>query len=249
MKYSIITGTSSGLGEALAEQAILQQHKVFCISRKINNRLKEQSAEMRAGLWYFEQDLTNLSDIPDLMQEIFSFIDPDLASSINLINNAGVVEPVGPLGKLKVEDISGHISINLLAPIVLTNEFIKRSKEFTCRKNIVNITSGAAQNPYYGWSMYCTSKSGLDMLTRTGGLEQAEEQFPVRILSVAPGVIDTPMQEKIRQINPENFPMKPKFEKLHREGKLVDPNTAAKNILALLDSSEVKGGQITDLRR
>lgn len=249
MKYSIITGTSSGLGEALAEQAILQQHKVFCISRNLNIRLKEQGAEMRTGFWYFEQDLTNLNAIPDLMQEIFSFIDPAIATSINLVNNAGIVEPVGPLGILEVEDISRHISLNLSAPIILINEFIRHTKDYKCSKNIVNITSGAAQNPYFGWTMYCSSKAGLDMVTRTGGLEQANEEFPVRILSIAPGVVDTPMQEKIRKVNPVNFPMKPKFEKLHREGKLVDPKIAASNILSLLDSSDIKGGQITDLRK
>lgn len=249
MRYFIITGTSSGLGEALAEQAVKNHHKVFCISRRLNNRLKELGAAMHNGFWYFEQDLTEFSLITALMNQIFSFIDPVTATEITLINNAGVVEPVGPLGKFSADEIHNHIGINLTAPFILSNEFIRESERFTCRKNIVNISSGAAANPYFGWSMYCSSKAALDMITRTVGLEQSGKEHPVRIMSVAPGVVDTGMQEKIRQVNPADFPMKPKFEKLFLEKKLVSPHTAAEGIFQLLDADFDTNGIITDLRK
>lgn len=249
MRYFIITGTSSGLGEALAEHAVRNHNKVFCISRRLNTRLKELGAEMHNGFWYFEQDLTDISKIPTLMNHIFSFIDPATATEITLINNAGIVEPVGPLGKFSPEEIQQHITINLTAPVTLSNEFIRESAKFTCRKNIVNISSGAAANPYYGWTLYCSTKAGIDMITRTVGIEQSEVEHPVRIMSVAPGVVDTAMQAKIRQVDPDDFPMKPKFEKLFNENKLVSPSTAAEGIFELLEADLNTNGMITDLRK
>ncbi len=246
MRYFIITGTSSGLGEALARKVISDHEKVFCISRRLNQSLKELADEMHEGLWYFEQDLTEVSGIPDLMNEVFSYIDKSLATEIVLINNAGVVEPVGPLGKFSIEDIKRHLEINLMVPIAMTNEFIRLSSGFQCLKTVINISSGAAYNPYFGWSLYCSSKAGLDMLTKTVGLEK--EFNNIRILSVAPGVVDTGMQEKLRDVNETDFPMKQKFVRLHEDDKLVKPEIAAGNILKLLESNP-ETGSITDLRK
>jgi len=249
MRYFIITGTSSGLGEAMAELAMKSHYKVFCISRKINLKLKDIATEMKTGFWYFEQDLTETAKIPSLINQVFSFIDPSVVTEITLINNAGVVEPVGPLGTFNEEEIVNHVNINLTAPLVLSNQFVLESGKFNCKKNIVNISSGAASNPYYGWSLYCSTKAGLDMVTRSVGIEQSEINSPVNIISVAPGVVDTGMQEKIRNIDPALFPMKDKFVKLHEEQRLVSPEDAAKGIFQLLESGNIINGQITDLRK
>lgn len=87
------------------------------------------------------------------------------------------------------------------------------------------------------------------MITRTVGIEQSEVEHPVRIMSVAPGVVDTGMQEKIRQVDPDDFPMKSKFEKLFNENKLVSPATAAEGIFELLEADLNTNGMITDLRK
>ena len=65
-------------------------------------------------------------------------------------------------------------------------------------RRVVNISSGAASSPYAGWSVYCASKAGLDHFTRCVGLEQRGQAFPVTCIALAPGVIDTGMQEVIR---------------------------------------------------
>ncbi len=248
MKYYIITGASKGLGEALAKKVISDQHKVFCISRKINNHLRDLASSHHAGFWYFEQDLTEYEKIPGLIHEIFTYIDPIKAEEITLINNAGVVDPVKALGKCSVKEIRDHININYTAPAILSNEFIKESQSFKCKKNIINISSGAATKPYYGWTMYCSSKAGLNMLTQTAGLEQSSADYPVRIIAVAPGVIDTNMQEKIRNVDINDFPMKPRFTKLYEENKLVDPDQAARQILETLNHSSLINGSFNDLR-
>ncbi len=248
MKYYIITGASKGLGEALARNAITDQHKVFCISRKMNHNLRKLASSLHAGFWYFEQDLTEFEKLPSLVHEIFSFIDPLQADEITLINNAGVVEPVKPLGKSSAEEIKSHVNINYVAPAILSNEFIKESLDINCRKTIINISSGAAEKPYYGWSMYCSSKAALNMLTKAAGLEQGSIDYPVRVIAIAPGVIDTSMQEKIRNVDIDDFPMKPRFKKLYEENKLVDPNIAAMQILETASSDSLVNGSFYDLR-
>lgn len=248
MKYYIITGTSSGLGEALAFKVIEEQHKLFCISRSVNETLKHKANELRTGLWYFEKDLTKTDIIPQIMEEIFSYINPSVVTEITLINNAGIIEPVKPLGECEQYEIAAHVNLNLTAVIVLVNEFIKQAQSMNCNKNIINISSGAASNPYAGWALYCSTKAGIDMITRTVALEQEGKKFPVKIISIAPGVIDTPMQEKVRNSDIADFPMQPKFEALHKEGKLTPPLTAATNILEMLAEMKVPNGSITDLR-
>ncbi|HLN53754.1 MAG TPA: SDR family NAD(P)-dependent oxidoreductase [Lentimicrobium sp.] len=242
----MITGTSSGLGEAFAKKAIMNRDKVFCISRKVNHDLKALANNNRSGFWYFEQDLTISSAIPDLIREIFTFIDKSLASEIILINNAGVVEPVKPLGKCTFEEITNHVAINLTAPILLTNEFIKNTLDIDCKKTVINISSGAGSNPYFGWTLYCSTKAGIDMMTRTVGLENDFNK--VRILSIAPGVVNTGMQDKLRQVDEKDFPKKNKFVKLYEEEKLTEPDTAATKILEMLEEP-LSTGLITDLRK
>lgn len=249
MKYFIITGTSSGLGEALATRVIEQKHKLFCISRRENKNLINLAKELDVDLWYLSFDLSKSIKIKSLMDDIFSGIDMFSATELVLINNAGIVEPIGPLGKFNVEEIQQHVSVNITAPIALSSEFIRRAGSLKIKKSIINISSGAASNPYYGWSLYCSTKAALDMFTKTVGLEQTGLSNPVNIISIAPGVIDTPMQEKIREIEPEIFPMKPRFEKLYETNQLVEPFKAAFDILSLIDSMPVNTGEILDLRK
>lgn len=248
MKYMIITGTSSGLGEAFARLAIEEKRKVFCISRTVNAELKELAELHKTGFWYFEQDLTEVEEIVPIMTEIFSYIDIKSATELVLINNAGTVEPVRPLNECTASEINNHLLVNLVAPFVLTSGFIRESEKFVCKKFVINITSGAASNPYYGWSLYCSSKAGLDMLTRTAALEQTGKEYPVTTVSIAPGVLDTPMQAKVRNANSDDFPMKPKFELLYKENKLTPPLEAAAKILQMINEGSLSSGTIRDLR-
>lgn len=248
MKYFIITGTSSGLGEAIAIQAIKAKHNVFCISRKLNEKLVELATAFNTGVWYYEADLIKEKEIPEIMADIFNNMDTDSISELTLINNAGIIEPIGPMGKIDNLEILQHVNINLLAPLLLINEFISRSESFHIKKNIINISSGAATNPYFGWCLYCSAKAGLDMITKTVGLEQAQQENPVMILSIAPGVIDTPMQRKLRETDINDFPMKPRFDKLYEDNLLKSPIDAANQILGIIENATYSTGEKIDLR-
>jgi benzil reductase ((S)-benzoin forming) len=112
---------------------------------------------------------------------------------------------------------------------------------------IVNITSGAAEKPYVGWSMYGSQKATVNMFTRIVAKEIAET--PVRILAISPGPFESPMQESLRQSKPEDFPAIHKFIDLHKSGKLPHSEQVAEIILDIsLSQWPELSGRIVDIR-
>ena len=114
-----------------------------------------------------------------------------------------------PADKAGPLEIVRNIQINLTAPAVLLSGFIRHTQNWKMRKLVLNISSGAAVRPYFGWSAYCASKAGLEHFSRCAALEQKSRENPVTILSINPGVIDTSMQEKIRKTPVVTEPMTP----------------------------------------
>lgn len=248
MNVYIITGTSSGIGGAIARHLVDAGEGVISISRKENIPLR-RIAETNSSLFrHFAFDLTQTEKIPELMDNIFTSIKEIQLNGIALVNNAGTIDPVGPSGKLDVSGIEAHLKTNLMAPAILINEFIRLAKPLKVSRSIMNISSGAAYKPYAGWSNYCASKAGLDMLTQSIALEQSAEAYPVRIISLAPGIVETSMQQKIRAASAEQFPMQKKFTDLYENRGLSDPNVVAARIIPLIFSDQPESGTVSDLR-
>jgi benzil reductase ((S)-benzoin forming) len=133
--------------------------------------------------------------------------------------------------------------------MLLTDCFIRHTDPLKVPKSVINIGSGAAISPYAGWGPYCSSKAGLEMFTRTTSLEQLSKTHPVRILSLLPGVVDTSMQNKLRNSDIADFPMKPRFEQLYRENLLSRPNEVADKIISLIFEQLPGESEIIDLRK
>jgi NAD(P)-dependent dehydrogenase (short-subunit alcohol dehydrogenase family) len=108
------------------------------------------------------------------------------------------------------------------------------------------ITSGAARNAYPGWSSYGAGKAALDQWVRTVGAEQ-RERGGVRVSSIAPGVLATSMQERIRETDERDFPDVARFHSLYEEGDLVDPDDAARRIWQLIERG-IGSGSVIDVR-
>lgn len=249
MNIYIVTGASSGIGEAIARKLILERHTVICISRKRNESLIELASSIQSSLWYFETDLGNSGLISGLMNDIFKLTDEDQISAISLINNAGIIDPVAPAGNYNNDELQQLIHVNLLAPMLLTNEFIRHTLHLAIPKSIVNISSGAAASPYAGWGAYCSSKAGLEMFTRVLKLDQKQNPHPVRVLSIAPGIVDTPMQARLRNTNEADFPMKSRFEQLYQHNLLSRPSEVAEKIINLIFGELPGDDEIIDLRK
>ena len=225
MNKYIITGVSRGLGKALAEELLKStDNQVIGLGRSC--------AIEHPNFEWIKVDLSQAQfEIPNSIFEC----NPSHAS-LTLINNAGVIEPIGLLGTLDFEKVAKLYQVNITAAHRLMDVFVAATSSFHRKKVVLNISSGAARYPVKAWSAYCASKAALDMLS----LCLAKEHPDIQVLSLAPGVIDTFMQNTIRSQTENDFPEMERFQKYFEEGALHAPDFVAKKIIALLRSEKKK---------
>lgn len=221
MNLHIVTGGSRGLGQSLIKKLIAKGDHVAEISR--NGKLNTATAKS------FNCDFKTNKDKRALVEQIFSHFPLDVYGMITLVNNAGMVEPVGYLEQLSEQDIINSMMVNLVAPMALTSAFIMYSQFFTGRKVIVNISSGVARSPKESWGPYCAAKAGLESLSAVTAIENEGEK--VTVINYEPGIIDTEMQAAIRSIPPENFPDWERFHDFKSNGDLAHPDAVADHLL------------------
>jgi benzil reductase ((S)-benzoin forming) len=131
----------------------------------------------------------------------------------------------------------------------LCNAFLSAVGRNEPEKGIVFISSGAGRNPYDGWAPYCSSKAGLDMLARCITEEQKRNNRNVKVFSVAPGVIDTEMQQEIRDASIENFSYAERFRNLKIDNQLESPQACAKKLLCMWLNRQMFDDVCLDLRK
>lgn len=241
MNLYIVTGTTKGLGKALAE----------AIARDAGNELVALARapdETFNGGVRFEVDLADPRALERVCDRVAAHVEGKRFAKAVLINNAGVVEPVGPLETLDAGALERSLAVNLLAPLLLMRRFLALAEGIAPLRRIVNISSGAGRRPIFGWSAYCTAKAGLDMATRVVALEAEARGAPVEAVSLAPGVIDTAMQGVVRSAPRERFRDVERFVKMKAEGELRTPEEVAGDILRAEAEGRLKGDVLLDLR-
>lgn len=228
----IITGISSGIGLALAKHYLDCGKKVIGIGRR--NPFRNDR------LIFFEKDLSQTND--------FSFLKQHLTDTDELLlfNNAGVIGSIQRIGEQETSDIVSTIQVNTIAPMLLC-QFAVQHYPLHLPLTIVNISSGAGKRPVPGWASYCASKAALDLYSQTLYLEEKERGRNIKIYAVAPGVVDTPMQEKIRQADPATFSSLHSFISLKEDNELTDLKTVVTKMESLL-STPYSGEVIYSLR-
>lgn len=229
----VITGTTKGIGKALVKR-ILQDDDAIIVSLS-------RSDDGRADRYInFRCDLQHLDS--DMLATIWKKVNAYRSGRVVLINNAGQLYPIDKLGNCDAGELAGNLYVNLTVPILLINSLIQ---QISGDRMIVNISSGAAHAPYSGWSAYCSGKAGLDMLTRC----VAEENHPgVSVVSIAPGVVDTAMQDMVRSRSKEQFDSIDKFIALKENNQLSLPDDVADRIVNLIQGGNYNSGDILDLR-
>lgn len=212
----IITGTSTGIGKYLAKYYLEKGKIVVGISRKHSLEHKNYSA--------ITCDLSDYSSIKAL--DLSNVITNE---EIILINNAGVIGDIIPTSKCDLKHFYEVAMVNIVALQYITAHVLNISNKNQV-KTIVNISSGAGRRPIASWSAYCSSKAAVDMFSLTLQEELLEQNQTTKVFSLAPGVVDTKMQNTIRKSNPNDFSSHNTFVKLKEENALNSPEATAQKI-------------------
>ncbi len=239
MNIIIITGGSKGIGKALAEKYAQENYKVYSLSRSIVDL---------QNVTQISVDLSDSNATHNTFKMLLDEIKKLDISSITLINNAGRLGTIANLENISSEDITKSIQLNTTTPLILSSLFIERIQSLKCKKQIISISSGAANNPYEGWSVYCTSKAAIDMMTRTIATEQSELENGVKCNAIYPGVVDTNMQTNIRNTDEKDFKNLQRFIDLKENNELYTPNYVAESIYTIDTQNKLNNGDIVDIR-
>ncbi|MFY3306928.1 short-chain dehydrogenase [Achromobacter xylosoxidans] len=243
---AILTGASRGIGAAMARGLAKPGTRLITLARREDPELAAYARSQDAQLEQLSVDLSDLAAAEAAARRICDTLPRD-ARRYLLINNAGTVHPVsGTDALIDGPAIAAAFNLNVTAVMLLTARFLAAVEDIKADRRVLNISSGAGRNPNAGWGVYCATKAALDMYSRVVKQEQGENG--ARVVSLAPGIVDTDMQAAIRSSDPKSFPALAKFQDFHATGKLSSPANVASRILAYLDRDDFGATEIDDIR-
>ncbi len=192
----LITGASKGLGLAMARK--LDQD--YCLI--LHASKDENITELREGNFVLAADLSIADELKEFCKRLKSEHGDDLFA---VINNAGVSIDK-PLVFQPERDIDKMIMVNLKAPIMISKTVIKIFG-LKNRGVIINVSSCVAETGNAFQSIYAATKAGLIAFSKSMAKEAAElyEDHQIRVLSISPGFIETPMTDAIPQFEKEKY--------------------------------------------
>ena len=220
-RVAVITGASRGLGAGMARFFLSQGMRVAVCART-RPAFDDDDCSFARAL-----DVTDHASVTSFCTETV-----ERFGRIDLwINNAGLLAPIGPLRTNDPADFARHIAVNVVGTFNGSQAFIQHLHERGGEGILINISSGAARNAYAGWSAYCAGKAAVDRMSESIALEESEHGL--RVHAVAPGVIDTDMQQMIRECEPSQFPQVQKFLDLKKKDNFSTPSFVAERLLRL----------------
>lgn len=240
----VITGASRGLGAAMAQQLLDAGHSVLNISRR------EGTFKLGTGAT-LEQWCADLNDPLPVARRLETWLQAQAAkapASVTLINNAGVVSKLAPLEGVPLDELSQALRVGLEAPLLLSSVFLRATAKWGVARKLLFVSSGLGRRAMAASASYCAAKAGMDHLARALAMEQGTEPKAARVVSLAPGVIDTDMQVQLRGADPQLFPDREIFVGLKSGGQLVSPEVAARKVLTYLARADFGHNPVADVR-
>lgn len=245
---TILTGASKGMGLAIASQLLKPGDTLLCISRTSNDALVDAAKRVGTELVQWTHDLADGALLSLRLEQWLLGQSRTVWASVTLVNNAGMIPPVAPLGNIKPEDIARALRVGLEAPMQLASAFLRATASWSAPRKVLNISSGLGRRAMASQAGYCAAKAGMDHFTRCVALEEALKPNGAKVCSLAPGVIDTGMQEHLRSADASAFPDQETFLKLKTSGSLTSPEDAATRILAFLARTDFGSNPVADVR-
>jgi len=237
---AIVTGHTKGLGAAITQELLERGIPVLGLAR---GRSPDAAARYPGLLTEIELDLSDGAALAAWLGR--GEVSAWLAGSPTalLVNNAGVVWPVGPLAGQDPLQALRAATLNVAAPLALAASVVQAS--VGAERRILHVSSGAGRSAYPGWSVYCATKAALD---RHAEAVLLDGDATVRVCSLAPGVIDTGMQAEIRATGEDRFPLRERFVQLKEQGGLSSPEDCARRLVAYLLDDGFGRQAVADLR-
>lgn len=242
---AIVTGVSRGLGESVAAFLLESGIHVYGISRTINKKLQEIAADNNIQYKHFYSDLGNLDNINQTIERIKMDVNNNKITQMYVVNNAAVLNPIEKATSTNGKEVVYHYQVNVISPMIILNTLLAQCNEQNIPIVGANVTSGAANNPIYGWSAYCSSKASLNMYTKTVALEQEQLKTGNKIFAFNPGVMDTEMQAEIRKSDYEQFIDVDTFKDYKKQNLLSETEAVAGVLVDILtDEVNIQNGKI-----
>ncbi|MES2958774.1 MAG: SDR family NAD(P)-dependent oxidoreductase [Pseudomonadota bacterium] len=236
----IVTGASRGLGRAIAEQLLQPGHRVLGISR--------QAPPAPPGLEQWPCDLADALPVATRLQAWLDNLDGSHFASATLINNAALLAEPRPLRDADPAALSASVRVGLEAPLLLSAAFLRATRQWRAARRVLHISSGLGRRAMAAQGPYCAVKAGLDHLARAQALEEAVIDNGAKVVSLAPGIIDTDMQVQLRGADPVGFPDHNAFVQMKSGGRLDSPAAAAAKVIAYLQRPDFGQQPVGDVR-
>jgi len=230
----LITGTGKGLGGALALYYLENGNEVYGISRSKNNRL-----EKYPDFHFISQDLSEFDEVKRVVPGFLK-----QAGKLDLvILNAGIISEIKDMEDCSLDEIKNVMDINVWSNKVLIDILFSNLESI---RQIAAISSGASVNGNRGWNAYSLSKAALNMLVKLYAAERENTHF----CSIAPGIIDTGMQDYIYSLGDDpRFSSLDKLKKAKSSGQMPTPDRAAARLgKALVKALNKESGSFLDVR-
>jgi benzil reductase ((S)-benzoin forming) len=229
MKLALISGGSKGLGAEIAKKYLARGFQVLEFSRSAPHSYSVAA------------DFSDPRQAAAVVARELSVLAPLSFEEIVVVSNAGTVSPIGPASRKEPAEVAANLNVNVTSAILFISEAIRQFQNQPCKKTIVNISSGAALMPFFGWSLYCSAKACLETFVRTLSLEQIAEPHPFLAISIEPGIVDTDMQASIRTSSERDFPDLRRFLGFQQSGALRPADEVAEIVLKIVQRNSGNG--------
>ena len=223
MQQILITGTSSGIGRALASRYLEQGATVYGLSRR--------DAALGTGYRHASIDLREHRAVPDALENLLG----DCKALDLVVLNAGVLPTFGDLSSADMVEAKDVMDINLWSPQSLIQALVRSGRSIA---QVVAISSGAAVNGHRGWGAYALSKAALNMLVQLWAAELPN----THLSALAPGLVDTAMQDYLCTLDSdlETYPSLGALKERRGGPEMPSPEAAARKLVDVM-------GRITDV--